>query len=119
MTTLTIKVNDNNDLYLPDGRNLFIIENQDALVQTIGLAHKMRKGEDLYDVNNGIDYLGVVFTSPVDEDTARQQLSNAILKKVDVLGIETLVTTISNNALDFEAQIVTAYGDTIKVGTQS
>lgn len=119
MTTLTIKVNENNDIYLPDGRNLFIIENQDALVQTIGLAHKMRKGEDLYDVNNGIDYLGVVFTSPVDEDSARQQISNAILKKADVLGIETLTLTISENVLAFEAQIVTAYGDTIKIGNQS
>lgn len=118
MTTLTIKTNENNDIYLPDGRNISIISGVDALSQNIRAAHLIRLGEDIYDVDNGVDYMGTVFTSPPDLDAARQSIANAILKKTDVNGIESLTVTVTGDVLDFEAEIVTIYGDTIKLGSQ-
>lgn len=118
MTTLTIEVNANNDIFLPDGRNLNILSGEPAMVQVIRAAHLMRLGEAMYDVTNGVDYMGTVFTSPVDQDGARQSLANAILKKQDVAGIETLTVTIQDGVFDFEAQVVTIYGDRIKVSNQ-
>lgn len=119
MTTLTIEVNSKNDIYLPDGRNINILSGEKAMVQVVRAAHLMRRGEDMYDVDNGVNYLDTVFSSPVDQDGARQSIINAILKKPDVAGIENLTVTISNGTLDFEAEIVTIYGTTIKVGNLS
>lgn len=117
MATLTIQTNDNNDLFLPDGRNLSIIEGVDALSQNIRHAHLMRKGEDLYDQSNGVDYLGTVFGSPKDIDGARQSIANAILKKEDVQGIEQLDISVEGDVLSFAARIITVYGDAINVGS--
>ncbi len=120
MATLTIKTDDNNDIYLPDGRNLTIISGLPALIQNIKHAHLMRKGEDLYDQNNGVDYLGTVFNSPKDIDGARQGIANAILKQGDVQGIEALDISIEGDVLSFTAQIITAYGDqVINIGNDS
>lgn len=118
MTTLTIEVNDNNDLFLPDGRNLNILSGEKAMVQVIKAAHQMRLGEDLYDVENGVDYLGTVFKSPVDEDGARKSIADAILKKADVAGIDSLTVTIQNGILGFTAEVVSIYGERIKVSNQ-
>ena len=119
MATLTIEVNENNDIYLPDGRNLSIIAGVAALTQTIKQAHLMQKGEDLYDQSNGVDYLGTIFSSPRDEDGARQSIANAILKKSDVQSIEALDITFDGGVTDFTANIITIYGDAIKIGSQS
>lgn len=119
MATRTIETNENNDLFLPDGRNLSIIEGASALSQNIRHAHLMRKGEDLYDVNNGVDYFGTVFSSPKNLDAARQSLSNAILKKNDVRGIELLDISLNGEVLDFTAQIITIYGETLTVGNSN
>ncbi|QDH49602.1 tail lysozyme [Pantoea phage Kyle] len=117
MASVTILTNENNDIFLPDGRNLSIIKGLPALTQNIRHAHLMRKGEDLYDQENGVDYLGTVFSSPRDEDGARQSIANAILKKEDVKSIETLQISFNGDVMDFAAEIVTVYGDTIKLGS--
>lgn len=115
MASVTIETNENNDLYLPDGRNLSIINGLDALKQNIRHAHLMRKGEDLYDQSNGVDYFGTVFNSPKDIDGARQSIANAILKKEDVQSIETLEISFEGDVMNFAAQIITVYGDSIPI----
>lgn len=111
MASVTLLTNENNDLFLPDGRNLSIISGVDALSQNIRHAHLMRKGEDLYDQSNGVDYLGTIFNSPKDVDGARQSIANAIMKKEDVQSIETLDISFNGDVMDFTAQIVTIYSD--------
>lgn len=115
MTTRTIQVNDNNDMYLPDGRNLFIISGEPAMTQVIRAAHLMRKGEDLYDVENGVDYFGTIFNSPSDVDGFRKSISDAILKKPDVRAIESLAIDVTGEVCAFTAEVITVYGNTIKV----
>lgn len=112
MASLTIQTDANNDLYLADGRNLVMISGIDALIQNVRQACLMRLGEDIYNVNNGVDYFGTVFTPQVNYDAARKSLQTAILNVPDVLSIENLTITINGNNFDFEADISTVYGQT-------
>lgn len=110
MSTMTIQVNENNDLYLPDGRNLGILYDAPACAQSLRQAGLMRTGEDIFDINNGVDYFGTIFTPTPDYDAARQSIANAILKSPDVISIESLTIQVTGNEFDYEAQVLTNYG---------
>jgi hypothetical protein len=111
MAITTLQVDENNDLFLPDGRNLGVLTGVDALAQDLKLAGLMRTGEDIYDTTNGVDYLGTIFTPQVNYDLARASISNAILKKPDVLSIKSLVLTIGDNVFSYTADVSTIYGN--------
>lgn len=70
----------------------------------------MRLGEDIYNVNNGVDYFGTVFTPQQNYDAARKSLQTAILAVPDVLSIESLTITVDVNTFNFVAEISTIYG---------
>ena len=110
MSTSTIQTNELNDIFLPDGKNISILRNDKALTQTIRHAGLMRKGEDIFDVDNGVDYFGTIFTPVVDYDAARQSIAAAILKKPDVINIESLDVTIDGDEFQYEAKVLTTYG---------
>ena len=110
MASLTIQTNANNDLYLPDGRNLNLLTGVQAVVQNVRHACLMRLGEDIYNVNNGVDNFGTVFTPQQNYDAARKSLQTAILNVPDVLSIESLTITIDANTFEFVAEISTIYG---------
>jgi hypothetical protein len=110
MATSTLQVNDKEDLFLPDGRNLSVLVGAAACMQNIRQKTKMRTTEDIYNVNNGVDYLGTVFTPQQSYDAARKSLSNAILSCPDVQSIESLTITITGNTFDYVADIMTLYG---------
>lgn len=112
MASLTIQTDSNNDLVLPDGRNLFLLSGLDAVTQNVRHACLMRLGEDIYNTNNGVDYFGTVFTPQQNYDAARKSIQTAILNVPDVLTIESLTITITGNTLEFEADITTTYGPT-------
>lgn len=110
MATSTIQANELNDLFLPDGRNLVLISGETACVQNIQQAVLMRKTEDIYDQNNGVDYLGAIFSPQVNYDAARASISAAILGCPDVISIDSLVITISGNDFNYVANVITTYG---------
>ena len=110
MATSTIQTDENNDLFLPDGKNLNILTGEKALSQSLRHAGLMRTTEDIYDVANGVDYFGTIFTPVVDYDAARQSIAAAILKKPDVISIEDLDITISGDEFQYQAQVLTTYG---------
>lgn len=110
MATLTLQTNENQDLFLPDGRNLFVLTGVAACAQNILQKTLMRLGEDIYNVNNGVDYFGTIFTPQRDYDAARKSLSGAILSCPDVLSIESLSISIDANTFSFVADIMTIYG---------
>lgn len=112
MATLSIQTNANNDIYLPDGRNLFLITGLPAVEQNVRHACLMRLGEDIYNTQNGVDYFGTVFTPQQSYDAARKSLQTAILSVTDVTSIESLTITISANTFEYEADITTIYGPT-------
>ncbi|ATW57893.1 putative structural protein [Pseudomonas phage tabernarius] len=110
MTTSTLQIDSNNDLYLPDGRNLVLLTGTEAVVQDVRCATLMRKGEDVYDVLSGVDYLGYIFTPQPSYDNARRSLISNIESSPDVLTVESLTMTVTENTLTYEAKIRTTYG---------
>lgn len=110
MATSTLQANDRNDLFLPDGRNLVLLQDAPACSQNILQKTLMRTTEDVYNVDNGVDYFGTVFAPQQDFDGARQSLSDAIMSCPDVISIEQLDIDISGNTFNYVAQIMTLYG---------
>ena len=112
MALTTLQCNANEDLYLPDGRNLVLLSGQDAVEQSVRQRTKMRTGENIFNVNEGVDYLGAIFAPQPDYDAARQSISDAIMSCPDVVSIEALVITIAGNQFSYVADIITVYGAT-------
>ncbi len=112
MALSTLQCNANEDLFLPDGRNLLIINGIAAVEQGVRQRTKMRTTENTLNVNEGVDYIGSIFSPQPDFDNARASLSAAILSCPDVVSIEQLTISIANNQFSFIADIVTIYGQT-------
>lgn len=110
MATSTLQTNSNNDLFLPDGRNLSVISGIPACAQSIGQATKMRLGEDIYNTLAGVDFFGTIFTPQPDYDAARQSITTAILNSPDVINIESLTIEIASDSFNYEARINSIYG---------
>lgn len=117
MSIKTIKTNSNNDMVLVDGKNLGFIEGEPALQQSTREYGLMRKGENIFNIDEGVDYMGTIFASPKDLDGGRASLANALVKHPDVLGIESLVFTESDNKLFWVARLNTIYGS-VETGSQ-
>lgn len=110
MATATLQINDDNDLYLADGRNLTLLSGAPACLQDVRSKTRMRKSEDLYNVNNGVDYFGTIFTPQPDDGAARKSLIDNIQSCPDVLSVDQLDVTITGDKFSYEAQIMTLYG---------
>lgn len=128
MATMTLACNENNDLYLVDGRNLGFLTGQPACAQNLKQKTLMVLGENQYNTNDGVDYFGTVFTPQADYDLARQSLENNILECPDVTGIASLTITpttvvnpnsgLNEEAFSFEADVTTVY-DNVTVSNTS
>lgn len=110
MATQTLQCNENNDLYLPDGRNLVMLSGAAACAQNLTQKALMRLGENQYNVNDGVDYFGTIFTPQADYDAARKSLSTNLLECPDTVMIESLTITIDGDSFNYEADIHTVYG---------
>lgn len=118
MSIKTIKTNSKNDMILADGKNIVFIIDTPALEQSTREYGLMRLGENPFNTEDGVDYFGTMFSSPKDLDGARASLAKALVKHPDVLSIESLVITESNNKLFWTARLNTIYG-TANIGSQS
>jgi hypothetical protein len=128
MATMTIACNENNDMYLVDGRNIGFLTGAPACAQNIQQKTLMVLGENQYNTNDGVDYFGTVFTPQPDYDLARESLENNILECPDVTGISSLTITpttvvnpnsgLNEEAFNFEADVTTIY-DTVTVSNTS
>lgn len=118
MATNTIQTDENNDLFLPDGRNLSIITGAAACAQNVLHKTLMRTTEDAYDTLNGVDYFGTIFTAHIDIDAARKSLTNAILSVPDVISVESLTIEVIKDSFKYVAKIMTIYGP-LTVSNQS
>jgi hypothetical protein len=115
MAISTLQCNDNEDLYLPDGRNLMLLTGQDAVVQSVRQRCKMRLGENQFNTQEGVDYFGSIFSPQPNLDNAFVSLSNAILSTPDVLSIESLTINVSDGVFNYVANITTIYSSNVEV----
>lgn len=118
MAIKTLAANENNDLYLVDGRNLGVLTGAPALAQSVKQYGLLRKGEDSYNIDNGVDYFGTVFSSPPDLDGARASLVRAALKHPDALSVDSMVLSVVDNTLSWNARITSIYGN-VSTGNNS
>lgn len=119
MANATLQINDSNDLYLPDGENLMVLTGLPAITQDVLTATLMRLGEDIYNINTGVDYFGTIFTSAPDQDAAQQSLSDNILAvSDDITDIEELNVAIGGGVFSFAAFVNTIYGPTTVASSQ-
>jgi hypothetical protein len=118
MSTATIQTDNNNDLFLADGRNLVIITGAAACAQNVLHKTLMRVTEDIYNVLNGVDYFGTIFTAHRDVDAARKSLVDAIQTVPDVISVESITIDIRGDTFFYNAQILTVYGQ-LTVSNQS
>jgi hypothetical protein len=112
MSSLTIQANSVNDLYLPDGRNLFLLSGIDACAQNVQQACLMRLGEDIYNISTGVDYFGTIFTPQQNYAAARKSIIDTILSVGDVISVDNLTIAITGNTFNFVAEIITTFGPT-------
>lgn len=110
MATQTLQCNGNNDLFLPDGRNIVMLSGENACAQNLLQKSLMRLGENQYNTSDGVDYFGAIFTPQPDYDAARQSISQNLLECPDTLMINSLTITISGDQFDYEADVHTVYG---------
>lgn len=110
MSTATFLCDDHNDLYAPDGRNLVLITGATACAQNVTQKMRMRLGENQFNVSDGVDYFGTIFTPQPSYDAARKSIADNILACPDVLSIEQLTITIDGDSFNYEATISTVYG---------
>ena len=104
MATLTFQCNENNDLYLPDGRNLALISGAPACAQNLTQKASMRLGENQYNTADGVDYFGTIFTPQPDYDAARASLSKNLLEVPDVNSIDTLTIMITGDVFSVRSR---------------
>lgn len=112
MPLTTLLTNENNDIYCPDGQNLVLIQDEEALLQEVRSAGLMRLGEDIFNTLSGVDYFGTAFAAHKDLDGLRVSLINAITQFDDVISINQMTVTQSGDYVIWTASILTVYGET-------
>lgn len=110
MSSATLQTNENNDLFLPDGRNLVVLQDLAALPQNVLQATLMRLAENIYNTNEGVDYFGTVFTPQQSYAAARKSLIDNIESVPDVISVQSLNITITENTFNYQAYINSVYG---------
>lgn len=110
MATTTIQCDVNNDIAMPDGRNVVLITGAVACAQNMQQKSLMRLGEDEYNVNDGVDYFGTIFTPQPNYDAARSSIATNLLRCPDVISIESITIVIDGDKFQYEADVNTVYG---------
>jgi hypothetical protein len=110
MASQTLQCNENNDLFLPDGRNLAFLSGSAACAQSLRQKSLMRLGENQYNTTDGVDYFGTIFTPQPNYDAARASLAKNLLEVPDVTSIDSLTINISGDQFSYEADVHTPYG---------
>lgn len=110
MATSTIKTDENNDFFIDSQGNFVILDGIDAVLQDVRAETLLRTGEDIYNTNKGVDYLGSIFAPQANYDDARKSLVTAIESSPDVVRVDSLTITIEGEVFEYLAEITSIYG---------
>lgn len=116
MAISTLAINANNDLYLVDGSNFGVLTGIDAVVQDVGQATRKVRGENQFNINEGVDYFGAVFSPVPDYDAFRAQLIDAALSVPDTIDVVSVTMARAGDAINYQMEITTIYGTTTVSG---
>lgn len=110
MSTSTIKTDANNDFFFDSQKNMVLIEGVEAITQDVRAETLMRLGEDIYNVNKGVDYFGAIFSPQPNYDDARQSIIAAIESSPEVIRVDSLTIVIDGENFEFASEITSSNG---------
>lgn len=106
----TFSTNENNDLYLGKDGNLAMSTGVQAVLQECENIVKVRLGEVVLDIDQGIPFFEVVWNGIPNVIQFESSVRAEILKVAGVLEIVSFSTKVVDKALSYEAVIKTIYG---------
>jgi len=108
--TLSIGLNDNNDIFIGSDGNLSMASGLDAVLQDCATATKAQLGEMIYAVNSGIPNFQVTWTGEPSIPQFETAIKNTLKSVSGVTGIASMVTQKIGNTLNYRVEITTIYG---------
>lgn len=106
----TFAVNDQRDLYLADGKNLVLTNDQDATGRIVMHRCLMRLGENIFNTSEGVDYFGTIFNADPDLLSFQTSLMDTILATPDVLSVGKFSLSNDKDHVKYIVDITTSYG---------
>lgn len=108
--SLTLAVNENNDLFIGSDGSLALARAQDAVMQSAQQAAQTQLGELIYAVNVGIPNFAVVWGGAPSIAQFEAFFRRTILAVAGVIEVVSLNTQVRNSVLSYQATLRTIYG---------
>lgn len=111
MSTLSIAIDENNDIYMAPNGNLATVTDLDAVGQNCITAMQAQRGEMMYQVDDGMPSQVVAFDTfnPVQFEAAARTI---LLNVAGVTEVTAFSVTQVDDAIVYTATILTIYGTT-------
>ena len=109
MTIRTLKIDSNGNPIITNGNFTFITD-IDAVLQICEQVMKTQLGEYQYNQSKGVDYFGNVFTGTPNFQRFESQARSQIESVDGVIRVESLIYSLNENILTYNATISTIYG---------
>jgi len=105
----TLKVDDNNDLFVGQNGSMVLLTGIDAVMQDCEHYSKSQKGEMYFQTQLGVNTFGTVFEQ-VNLMEFKESLLENIERVPDVLSVPKLNVSKVGDTVEYTAQIQTPYG---------
>lgn len=106
----TLAVNSENDLYLDNNGNLAVAIDLQAVLQNCEHAVKVRLGEVVLDITEGVPYFETIFSGSQEVAQFDAALRQAVLDVEGVLEVIDLTTVQEDHQFNYTMTIRTIYG---------
>jgi len=100
----------NSDLYLDKFGNIAIKRDLESVIQSCEEVAKTRLGEMVLNLDGGIPFFETIFNGVPNQVQFDSAIRSALLQEDGVLEVVSLVTSVSNFTLNYNAIIRTIYG---------
>jgi len=107
----TLKLDKNGDLALCENKNLAILKDLEALIQTCENYAKALTYEMIFNLKSGIPYFQTAFNERVNIPLFKHSLKNRLLEVKGVIEVLDLKVIIKEELLSYRATIKTIYGN--------
>jgi hypothetical protein len=108
--SLTLPVDENNDLFIGSDGALSLSRSQDAVMQTAQQAAQTQLGELLYAIETGMPNFQVIWNGAPNVSQFEAFFRRTVLEVTGVIEVVSLVVQTRNNTLSYSATLRTIYG---------
>ena len=108
---ISFKRDDNRDLFLNSRNDISMNSDLDACLQTCESVAMLLKGEDIYNINEGLPNFELIWDGFPNIPQYRAALISAIEKVNDVIKVSNYDFIVNNNELIYNIEIETTFGN--------